>query len=126
MKDVRTHPAFKSEHAVDLESGAVLAVTMHRGTAGDTSTVMDTMLKAAEAAIEHGAEDLPEWVSQQGLPLECDDGNGGARGGEELRIGAESWAAAMEVPRQMRRPGPTRTADESGASEARLSCVNEP
>lgn len=66
MKDGRTHLAYKSEHAVDLDSGAVLAVTMHRGTAGDTTTVMDTMLKAAEAAIEHGAEDLPEWVCDKG------------------------------------------------------------
>lgn len=45
MKDGRTHLAHKAEHAVDLDSGAVLAVTINPGAAGDTTTIHDTMLE---------------------------------------------------------------------------------
>lgn len=34
MKDGRTHLARKAEHAVDLETGAVIAVTLQPATAG--------------------------------------------------------------------------------------------
>src|SRR5262249_26090833 len=37
MKDGRTHLAHKAEHAVDMETGAVLAVTLQDANAGDTT-----------------------------------------------------------------------------------------
>ena len=43
MKDDRTHLAHKAEHAVDLESGAVLAVTLQEADQGDTTTVVDSV-----------------------------------------------------------------------------------
>ena len=43
MKDGRTHLAHKAEHAVDLDTGAVLAVTVQPATAGDTHTVYETL-----------------------------------------------------------------------------------
>ena len=43
MKDGRTHLAHKAEHAVDLETGAVLAVTLQPATMGDTQTVYETL-----------------------------------------------------------------------------------
>jgi transposase len=48
MKDGRTHLAHKVEHAVDLESGAVVAVNLAPGDAGDTATVGTTMCEAGE------------------------------------------------------------------------------
>ena len=45
MKDGRTHLAHKAEHAVDLDSGAVLAVTLNPGAAGDTTTMHDTLFE---------------------------------------------------------------------------------
>src|SRR5262249_55875529 len=39
MKDGRTHLAHKAEHAVDMETGAVLAVTLQDANAGDTTTI---------------------------------------------------------------------------------------
>src|SRR5438128_295722 len=36
MKDGRTHLAYRAEHAVDLQTGAVVAVTLGGGDAGDT------------------------------------------------------------------------------------------
>ena len=51
MKDGRTHLAHKAEHAVDLTSGALLAVTLQAADVGDTTTVFET-LDAAEAAVQ--------------------------------------------------------------------------
>lgn len=38
MKDGRTNLAHKAEHAVDMETGAVVAVTLHGADQGDTSS----------------------------------------------------------------------------------------
>jgi len=48
MKDGRTHLAHKAEHAVDMETGAVLAVTVQPANAGHTHTVHETLAQAAE------------------------------------------------------------------------------
>jgi len=48
MKDGRTHLAHKAEHAVDMETGAVLAVTLSDANAGDTTTIKETIIAAAE------------------------------------------------------------------------------
>jgi transposase len=48
MKDGRTHLAYKAEHAVDLDTGAVVAVTVATGEAGDTSTILETLPQAGE------------------------------------------------------------------------------
>ena len=50
MKDGRTHLAHKAEHAVDLSSGAVVAVTLQAADLGDTTTVHQT-LEAAQANV---------------------------------------------------------------------------
>jgi transposase len=43
MKDGRTHLAHKSEHAVDLETGAIVAVTLQGADQGDTTTIHETL-----------------------------------------------------------------------------------
>lgn len=48
MKDGRTHLAHKAEQAVDLETGAVLAVTLEGAGAGDAATLAETVMEAAE------------------------------------------------------------------------------
>ncbi|HUE87237.1 MAG TPA: transposase [Vicinamibacterales bacterium] len=48
MKDGRTHLAHKAEHAVDLETGAIVAVTVQDATDGDVATSQDTLTEAAE------------------------------------------------------------------------------
>jgi transposase len=48
MKDGRTHLAHKTEHAVDLETGAIVAVTVQPADKGDTETVKETLISAAE------------------------------------------------------------------------------
>jgi hypothetical protein len=48
MKDGRTHLAYKAEHAVDLETGALVAVTLQDADQGDTTTIIETVIAAAE------------------------------------------------------------------------------
>jgi transposase len=48
MKDGRTHMGHKAEHAVDMESGAVLAVTLQGADLGDTTTILPTITAATE------------------------------------------------------------------------------
>ena len=48
MKDGRTHLAHKAEHAVDLETGAVVGVTVQDAHEGDTITRIETLIEAAE------------------------------------------------------------------------------
>ncbi len=46
MKDGCTHLAHKAEHAVDMDSGAVVAVTLQEAHLGDTTTVSETLAQA--------------------------------------------------------------------------------
>ena len=48
MKDGSTHLAHKVKHAVDLETGAVVGVTIQGADAGDTTTMVETLVTAAE------------------------------------------------------------------------------
>jgi transposase len=48
MKDGRTHLAHKAEHAVDMETGAIVGVTVQGADQGDTTTIAETLTTAAE------------------------------------------------------------------------------
>jgi len=48
MKDGRTHLAHKAEHAVDLDTSALVAVTLHGADVGDTTSLVETAIAAAE------------------------------------------------------------------------------
>jgi transposase len=48
MKDGRTHLAHKAEHAVDVDTGAIVAVTVQGADQGDTSTIGETLEEAEE------------------------------------------------------------------------------
>lgn len=52
MKDGRTHLAHKQEHAVDMDTGAVVAVTLQGATEGDTSTVEGSLEAAQQNLVE--------------------------------------------------------------------------
>ena len=56
LKDGRTALAYKAEHAVDMDTGAIVAVTTHGGAAGDTTSVGETLPAAGEAVAEQIAE----------------------------------------------------------------------
>jgi transposase len=70
MKDGRTHLAHKAEHAVDMETRAIVAITLHRADAGDTATIPETVAEAGEritgvVADAHGDEAVKQ-VSMNG------------------------------------------------------------
>jgi transposase len=64
MKDGRTHLAHKAEHAVDLETGAVLALTLQPATAGDTNTLPETLTQCGEHIREVAADADGEKTAQ--------------------------------------------------------------
>ena len=73
LKDGRTHLAHKAEHAVDMDSGAIMAATIQPGAAGDTTTIHETMMATVEsvATLRRDPElkmegALTEWVMDKG------------------------------------------------------------
>jgi transposase len=78
MKDGATHFAYKAEQAVDLDTGAIVAITTHGGATGDTTSVGTTLPKAglaianqidtpaAEGQYKVHAQGLQEVVTDKG------------------------------------------------------------
>ena len=71
MKDGRTHLAHKAEHAVDMETGAIVAVTLQGADVGDTTTIIETAIAAAEQVEDAQAnvddrQSLEEIVGEKG------------------------------------------------------------
>jgi transposase len=60
LKDGRTALAYKAENAVDMETGAIVAVTTHGGAAADTATVEGTVIEAGAAVAELVTAEPPE------------------------------------------------------------------
>src|SRR6202166_3793801 len=58
MKDGSTHLAHKAEHAVDLDSGAVVAVTLQGADKGDTTTFHETLVEAGMTVAELVVRDV--------------------------------------------------------------------
>ena len=57
MKDGRTHLAHKSEHAVDLDTGAIVAVTLQPANRGDCDSLDETLDVTVEALAEIGLDE---------------------------------------------------------------------
>jgi len=66
MKDGRTHLAHKAEHAIDLDSGAMVAVTVHGAHIGDTTSLGDTVMAAIEQLAAAADVALTELVADKG------------------------------------------------------------
>jgi transposase len=95
LKDGRTHLAYKPEHAVDLDTGAVVAAEMHAADQGDTTSLSGTLASAAEhlAAVE--AAPTPEEPAE----LVADKGYHSRAGLKELEDG--SWKSRIAEPRRV-------------------------
>ena len=66
MKDGRTHLAHKAEHAVDLTSGALVALTLQAADQGDTNTIQQTLEEAQVTAREVNEQGVEEVVADKG------------------------------------------------------------
>jgi transposase len=100
LKDGRTRLAHKPEHAVDLDTGAIVAAEVHAADEGDTATLPDT-LGAAEANLAAvGAAPTPEdpaelvadkgYHSRDGLK-DLEDGAWRSRIAEKRVAGVNRW-----------------------------------
>jgi transposase len=114
MKDGRTHLAHKAEHAVDMDTGTVLAVTIQPGASGDTTSFPETMGAAIESvatlrrypeAEEQLHENaLSEWVADKGYHS------------NEILVGIESMGMRSYIAEPDR--GRRRWRDKSDAQHA--------
>jgi len=64
LKDGRTHLAHKAEHAVDLDSSALVAVTLQGADIGDTTSLVDTAIAAAEQIEAAHAKTTPAELTE--------------------------------------------------------------
>jgi hypothetical protein len=109
LKDGRTRLAYKPEHAVDLDTGAIVAAEIHSVDRGDTATLPDTLEAAAAnlAAVDAAptAEDPAELVADKGYHSR--DGLKGLEGGawksriaeRKVRGGVHRWHGDDEARR---------------------------
>jgi transposase len=108
LKDGRTHLAYKPEHAVDLDTGAIVAAEIHLADRGDTATLPET-LEAAEAnlaSVEAAPtpEDPAELVADKGYHSrdglkELEDGAWKSRIAEKKVPGVSRWRGDEEARR---------------------------
>lgn len=105
MKDGTTHLAHKAEHAVDMDSGAVIAVTLQAADQGDTTTVRETLAETAEnlaQLIEREAEKAPESNPQVSLePLAEIVGDKGYHSSETM-LNLQQAQARSYIPEPQR------------------------
>jgi transposase len=95
LKDGRTHLAYKPEHAVDLDTAAIVAAEIHPADRGDTATLPDT-LKTAEAHL--AAVDVAPSPAEP-IELVADKGYHSRDGLKALDDGAwKSRIAEKKVP----------------------------
>jgi transposase len=68
MKDGRTHLAHKAEHGVDLDTGAILSVTVQDASEGDTASLPETLTMAAEEveSVQPDGSEVEEVVADKG------------------------------------------------------------
>lgn len=72
LKDGRTALAYKTEQAVDMQTGAIVAVTAHGGAVADTESMGETLVEAGVAVAEQmmekpvHAEGIEEVVADKG------------------------------------------------------------
>jgi transposase len=108
LKDGRTHLAYKPEHAVDLDTGAIVAAEVHPADRGDTATLPET-LEAAEAnlaAVDAAptADDPSELMADKGYHSrdglkDLEDGPWNSRIAEKRAAGVHRWRGDAEARR---------------------------
>jgi transposase len=121
MKDGRTHLAHKAEHAVDLETGAIVGVTVQDADDGDTQTSVETLIEAAEQveAVRPDGDGIEEIVGDKGYHSNQSLGRlrGDRRPQLHLRTGSGP-AELEEAPRGARGRVPQSSAHSRPAGAA--------
>lgn len=106
MKDGTTHLAYKPEHAVDLDTGAVVAAEIHPADEGDTTTLPGTLEAAAanlgRVGMAPSAAEPAELVADKGyhsraILKDLDGGAWKTRIAEPQRKGISRWHGDTEA-----------------------------
>jgi transposase len=106
MKDGTTHLAYKPEHAVDLDTGAVVAAEVHPADEGDTTTLPGTLEAAetnlAKVGMAPSAAEPAELVADKGyhsraILKDLDGGVWKTRIAEPQRKGISRWHGDTEA-----------------------------
>ena len=106
MKDGTTHLAYKPEHAVDLDTGAVVAAEIHPADEGDTTTLPGTLAAAAANLAKVGraptAAETAELIADKGyhsraVLKELDGGVWKTRIAEPQRTALLRWHGDTEA-----------------------------
>ena len=100
LKDGRTHLAYKPEHAVDLDTGVIVAAALHPADQGDTTTIEGTLTAAEKNLAQVGAaptnQEPSELVADKGYHSRAvlkslDDGVWKTRIAEPKQPGFSRW-----------------------------------
>src|ERR1700691_1774106 len=105
MKHGATHLAYKAEQAVDLETGAIVAITTQGGAVGDTTSVQETLPAAGLAVAEQIATPTAKGqykVYEQGMcEVVTDKGyHSGASLATMRQMGVRSYVSVPQQPRR--------------------------
>ena len=118
MKDGTTHLAYKPEHAVDLDTGVIVAAPIHPADEGDTTTLDPTLEAAASNLADIGLAPTPETPCE----LVGDKGYYSREGLKDLDGGV--WKTRIAEPRPangyLRWHGDEAARDAVYANRARL------
>jgi transposase len=112
MKDGRTHLAHKEEHAVDLDTGAVVAVTIVPASAGDTATIEGT-LDAAVQNLDDAREVAGDESQREGEPEEAVADKGYHSKMVLLSLQQEGWRTYIAEPQRGRQKWPGQQAERA-------------
>jgi transposase len=108
LKDGRTHLAYKPEHAVDLDTGAIVAAEIHPADQGDTTTLPATLETATANLAVVDAAPTPanptELVADKGYHSrdglkELEDGAWKSRIAEKKVAGVNRWRGDDDAKR---------------------------
>jgi transposase len=101
MKDGRTHLAHKQEHAIDMDTGAVVAVTVQGANQGDTATLEGT-LEAAEQNLDDAREHAGDESKMNDEPEELVADKGYHSKMVLLSLELAGWRTYIAEPRRGR------------------------
>lgn len=131
LKDGRTRLAYKSEHAVDLETGAIVGVAVHSADRSDTATIEET-LEVAEENVRtvhsaNASEDQDDDRDNRGSPGSAS--NEATTGGKRSVVADKGYNKAVMLRRlkekgyrtyipERRQTGRRRWTDKGGRDTA--------
>lgn len=113
MKDGRTHLAYKAEHAIDMDTGALVAVTLQEADKGDTESI-DQTIEEADENLEEAAQEPEAQRSMHAKARSEIVADKGYHSNATLRrFNTESSRTYISEPDRGRRKWPGKSAEQA-------------